>query len=165
MASTVTRHPLTQRNLAIHTRLLQAQQIATEKITSWAEEVIMEEQTQLVYSQLGASISDAPPNTKDKDIERQMDRLDQRISSAAATTDLESLKVFEQQRPFMYLETPVERFLTPGSSDPSYFSRPTLAHIGLRFGNMEGAKERADMARAHVKAIRDRDQAQDTSSR
>jgi hypothetical protein len=113
----------------------------------------------------GASISNTPLDVKVKDIERDMDRLGQRISSTAATTELDSLKIFEQHRPFMYLETPLERFLTPGSSDPSYFSRPTLAHMGVQYGSMEGAKERSDIARGHVKAIRDKAQSQDISSR
>ncbi|KAL4921774.1 hypothetical protein BDW62DRAFT_96173 [Aspergillus aurantiobrunneus] len=162
--STATRKPLTKRNLAIHDQLLQTQP-ATEAITSWVENIILEEQTHLFCSQLSASLSDMHLGAGDTDIERDMDRLDQRIRTTptAATTNRDNLKILERQRPFMYLETPQERFLTPGSSDPSYFSRPAMAHMGIQYGSMEGRKQREDVARGHLEAIRDNAlQARDT---
>ncbi|KAL4779387.1 hypothetical protein BJX76DRAFT_91072 [Aspergillus varians] len=167
MATIATRKPLTKRNLEVHDQLLQSHKV-TETITSWVEKVILEEQTHLLCSQLGIFLTDLHLHAGDTDIERDMDRLDQRIrtSSTAATTDMEHLELFEQQRPFMYLESPLERFLTPGSSDPSYFSRPTLAYVGIQYGSMEGSKERADMVRDHVEATKDKAiQARNTSGR
>ncbi|KAL2835085.1 hypothetical protein BDW59DRAFT_3045 [Aspergillus cavernicola] len=157
MAATVTRQPLTKDNLTLHDQLLQNHH-ATEEISSWVERVIIEEQTHLLYAHQRTSISNMHVHGGDNTIERDTDPLDQRlqIPSTAAATDLDNTKLFKQQRPFMFLESPLERFLTPGSSDPTYFSRPALAHMGVQYGSMEGLKERSDITRGHVKKVRDR---------
>lgn len=116
----------------------------------WLEKVIAEEQTHRSSSRMSKTLSGMQLRAGDADIDDYLDCLEQgmRSSFTAATTDADHLKMFEQQRPFMYIETPLERFLTPGSSDPSYFSRPTLANMGFRYE----AKERTDLVCGHVKA-------------
>ncbi|KAL3482492.1 hypothetical protein BJX99DRAFT_252745 [Aspergillus californicus] len=165
MASAAVRQPLTERNLAIHEQKIQSQIHATEPVSLWVEQVIAEEQTHLYCAQQNASTFGNPVPASKASIERGMNLLDQgkMVSSTAPTTDVEGCK---QQRPFMFLASPLDRFLTPGSSDPSYFSRPALAHMGIRYGGMEGAKERSDIARGHVEMIKERARcARDTSSK
>ncbi|RDW86715.1 uncharacterized protein DSM5745_03357 [Aspergillus mulundensis] len=161
MSATTTRHPLTKRNLAILDRLLQSKH-TTGPITSWAEKVISEEQLQLLCSQPRTALSGKSlltgDSTTETTIERDMDLSTQgvRIPSIAATTTTDPFKIFEDgQRPFMCLESPLERYLTPGSSEPSYFSRSALAQVGLQYGDMEGKRERADIARGHLETVRD----------
>ncbi|KAI9376300.1 hypothetical protein BJX61DRAFT_538998 [Aspergillus egyptiacus] len=165
MASAATRVPLTQRNLAIHEQLLKSEQHATEAVSAWVERVIQEERTHLFCAQKSTSMTEVHLHVCDTNIERDMNLLDQgiQLSSTVASTDLESTKLFKQQRPFMFLHSPLDRFLTPGSSDPSYFSRPALAQMGIRYGSMEGSKERSEIALGHVRAVQDR-AAQDGNS-
>ncbi|KAL4765544.1 uncharacterized protein BDW70DRAFT_65162 [Aspergillus foveolatus] len=164
MATTTTRHPLTKRNLAILDRLLQNKH-TSETITSWAEKVISEEQIHLLCTQPATSLDDMHPPAGDDatylNVERDMDIFVQPARSLppvdTTRTDVDSSKVIEVDvsRPFMCLESPLERYLTPGSSEPSHFSRSALAHVGLQFGDMEGKKERAEIARGHVEVARD----------
>ncbi|KAL4960747.1 uncharacterized protein BDV14DRAFT_136919 [Aspergillus stella-maris] len=160
MASIASQQPLTKHNLAIHEQLLQAQNTATDEIALWVDKVILEEQTHLFCSQMGTTLSamhlEAEPTTKTT--EYKTDQLSEQcqIPSTTTSTDFKPLKIFEQQQRFlMYPESPLERFFTPGSSDPSYFSRTTLAHVGLQFGSMESRKERVDMAKGHVEAAKE----------
>lgn len=127
-------------------------------------QVVAEEQIHPSSSRMNKSLSDMQLRAGDADIDDYLACLEQgmRSSFTAATTDADHLKMFEQQRPFMYIETPLERFLTPGSSDPSYFSRPTLANMGFRYE----AKERTDLVPGHVKATNEKAlRTPDTSSR
>lgn len=113
---------------------------------------------------MSKALADMQLKAGDVDIDDYLDCLEQgmRSSFTAATADADYLKMFEQQRPFMYIETPLERYLTPGSSDPCYFSRPTLANMGFRYG----AKRSTDMTRDHVKATKEEVlHAPETSSR
>lgn len=113
---------------------------------------------------MSKTLADMQLKAGDVDIDDYLDCLEQgmRSSSTAATTEADHLKMFEHQRPFMYIETPLERYLTPGSSDPSYISRPTLANMGFRYG----AKKSTDMTRDHVKATKEEVlHAPETSSR
>jgi hypothetical protein len=184
MATTTTRHPLTKRNLAILDRLLQSvssycscirvqrgpnceflQKHTSETITSWAEKVISEEQMHLLCTQPATSLDGMHPpagdDATDLKVERDMAMFVQSARSLPTEdtkrTDVDSSKVIEVEtsRPFMCLESPLERYLTPGSSEPSHFSRSALAHVGLQYGDMEGKKERAEMARGHVEVARD----------
>ncbi len=130
----------------------------------WLEKVIAEEETHRSSSRMSKTLFDMQLQAGDADIDDYLECLEQgmRSSFTAATTDADHLKMFEQQRPFMYIEAPLERFLTPGSSDPSYFSRPTLANMGFRYE----AKERTDMVRDHGKATKEKaPHAPETSSR
>jgi hypothetical protein len=53
------------------------------------------------------------------------------------------------------LATPVlERFLTPGFSDPAWFARLTLASINTPFGDAEAMGEREQMAKLNVERLR-----------
>ncbi|KAL4926944.1 uncharacterized protein BDV17DRAFT_138918 [Aspergillus undulatus] len=170
MATTYARHPLTKYNLAIHDRLLEDQH-ATDAITAWVDKVILEEQNHLFCSQMGVALSDmrlsAGASNANSHIEQEMERIGEgvKLSSSTGPTGGGPLKIFEQQRPLTYLESPLERYLTPGSSDPSYFSRPTMAHGGSQYGSMEGRKERRDMVRGHVEVVKENAlKAQSTSS-
>ncbi|KAL3430488.1 hypothetical protein BDV09DRAFT_189246 [Aspergillus tetrazonus] len=164
MATTTTRHPLTKRNLAILDRLLQNKH-TSETITSWAEKVISEEQMHLLCIQPATSLDGMHPSAGDDatdlNAERDMAMFVQSARSLPTVdttrTDVDSSKVIEVEtsRPFMCLESPLERYLTPGSSEPSHFSRSALAHVGLQYGDMEGKKERAEIARGHVEVARD----------
>ncbi|KAL4901358.1 hypothetical protein BDW74DRAFT_181929 [Aspergillus multicolor] len=164
MSATSTRHPLTKRNLAILDRLLQNKH-TTGTITSWAEKVISEEQLQLLCSQPSTNVSGTSlltgDSTNDTTVERDIGRPTQGVrlpsTDATTTTGTDPFKIFEGdgQRPFMCLESPLERYLTPGSSEPSYFSRSALAQVGLQYGDMEGKRERAHIARGHAETVRD----------
>ncbi|PTU17523.1 hypothetical protein P175DRAFT_0504818 [Aspergillus ochraceoroseus IBT 24754] len=148
--------PLTEDNLESHNELLNRQP-PTERVLSWAEQIIAEERTHQFHAQLTASVANM--QTEGTNMELDLGHIDQQISAATTTGKLDqtvgSLKLFEQ-RPSACLETPLERFLTPGSSDPSYFHQPALAHMGIQFGSMEGAAERRDIARANAEVARDR---------
>ena len=73
------------------------------------------------------------------------------VSSDPSQLDI-SLKLF-MPKPSGELEAPVERFLTPGFSDPIYFARPTLASINTPFGDAEAMVEREKMAKWNVKQV------------
>ncbi|KAL4988313.1 hypothetical protein BDW68DRAFT_177037 [Aspergillus falconensis] len=164
MATTTTRHPLTKRNLAILDRLLQNKH-TSETITSWAEKVISEEQMHLLCTQQATSLDGIHMPIGDKAINPNIECDVAIFAQPAGTlptadttrTDVDSPKVIKLQapRPFMCLESPLERYLTPGSSEPSHFSRSALAHVGLQYGDMEGKRERAEIARGHVEVARD----------
>jgi hypothetical protein len=52
------------------------------------------------------------------------------------------------------IETPVvERFLTPGFSDPGWFARLTLASINTPFGDADAMGEREQMAKLNVEQL------------
>lgn len=64
-----------------------------------------------------------------------------------------SLKVFEPAQG-MSLESPLERFLTPGGcSAPSYFVGSAMQQIGFRLGNMNEKYERKRIARENVALV------------
>ncbi|KAL4980582.1 hypothetical protein BDW66DRAFT_147016 [Aspergillus desertorum] len=164
MATTTTQHPLTKRNLAILDRLLQNKH-ASEKVTSWAEKVISEEQMQLFCTKPPTTLDGMQLPTGDKVIDPNIE-CDMAIFAQPARshrtadttrTDVDSSQLIKVQtpRPFMCLESPLERYLTPGSSEPNHFSRLALAHVELRYGDMEGKRERAEIARGHVEVVRD----------
>ncbi|KAL4949041.1 hypothetical protein BDW69DRAFT_175247 [Aspergillus filifer] len=160
MASIASQQPLTKHNLAIHEQLLQAQHTNTDEIASWVDSVILEEQTHLFCSQMGATLAGMHPEAEPtaENTEHKTGHLveQDQIPSTTTSTDFKPLKIFEHQhRSLMYPESPLERFLTPGSSDPSYFSRTTLAHVGLQFGSMEARKKRSDSAKGHVEAVKE----------
>ncbi|KAL4996396.1 hypothetical protein BDV10DRAFT_187189 [Aspergillus recurvatus] len=160
MATTTTRHPLTKRNLAILDRLLQNKH-TSETITSWAEKVISEEQMHLLCTQPATPLDGMHIPIVEKAINPNIE-CDMAIfaqptptlpTADKTRTDVDSSHVIKVQtpRPFMCLESPLERYLTPGSSEPSHFSRSALAHVGLQYGDMRGKKRelrlRADMWR------------------
>ncbi|KAL6240173.1 hypothetical protein BDW75DRAFT_235994 [Aspergillus navahoensis] len=158
MATTTTRHPLTKRNLTILDRLLQNKH-TSETITSWAEKVISEEQMHLLCTQPAISLDGMHTPIGDNECDMSIFFPPARAIPTAETTrtDVDSSQVIKAQTPrlFMCLESPLERYLTPGSSEPSHFSRSALALMGLQYGDMEGKRERAEIARGHVEVARD----------
>lgn len=64
-----------------------------------------------------------------------------------------SLKLFMPTCKGQLEETPAERFLTPGFSDPPCFAKLTLASINTPFGDAEAMREREQMAKQNVKLV------------
>ncbi|GKZ32554.1 hypothetical protein AbraIFM66950_002045 [Aspergillus brasiliensis] len=48
---------------------------------------------------------------------------------------------------------PLERFLTPGSSDPYYIVERALEELGIPFGNLDSGEVRRTVARENVDAV------------
>lgn len=64
-----------------------------------------------------------------------------------------SLKLFSREGKER-IDDPVQRFLTPGSSEPRLFAKPALKESNIPFGSMETVEAREQMARANVEALR-----------
>ncbi|KAE8357795.1 hypothetical protein BDV27DRAFT_80234 [Aspergillus caelatus] len=147
---------LTERNLALH-NIIEESEESGNGVTSWIEKVIADERIHQYYSQLG--IQRLSEHDQDNvDIEQAMDHLSQATftSKSAETHNQtnESLKLFEQQQPGVYRETPLERFLTPdGCSDLSFYAREALSQMGTELGDMEGQDKRKAKAKENMELV------------
>lgn len=121
-------------------------QILVEAPVPWVEKVIKDEQVHLFYSSSQSRILE-PRSPEDilLDIER--------LTTDTTLMPDASLRIFEPPQG-MCLESPLERFLTPGEcSTPSYFAGPALEQMGFRMGNMNGKYARKQRARENVRLV------------
>lgn len=65
----------------------------------------------------------------------------------------DNLKLFRPTQK-EHIDDPIQRFLTPGSSEPSLFARPALNALNMSIGSMEGIEERERVARANADDVR-----------
>ncbi|RAK78586.1 uncharacterized protein BO72DRAFT_506855 [Aspergillus fijiensis CBS 313.89] len=138
-------------------------------VPSWIDSLIAEERIHAYYSQLGVSLCE-PPAVANHDIESGMEQLlqvdyssstkQQPSARLAASSDNQvpaSLKLFESKvaldQTNIRHETPLERFLTPGYSDPCFYAQPALAQAGIQLGSLEGKEKRKRMARENVERV------------
>lgn len=161
------RNDLTERHLALHqesyasvrtTELIHIYSLTRNKDpklqTTWAEQVVREENIQAFHSQSGmlhASRSGSLPQTG-KPLHQPNQAADEQASGPQQLDN--SLKLFslaEKEN----IDDPVQRFLTPGSSDPPLFAKPALNALNISFGSMETVETREQMARANVDAVRE----------
>lgn len=98
----------------------------------------------LVHSRLGMVMLNKRPSSSEAASERDAQT---RQEKQEENSDL--LKLFERRQE-SFQETPMERFLTPGCSDPSYFARPALAKMGTPFGDSQTKEVRMMSAKADV---------------
>ncbi|OOG00193.1 hypothetical protein ASPCADRAFT_127062 [Aspergillus carbonarius ITEM 5010] len=145
-------HPLTEHNLSLHNRHQQHIDPKTPVPTrTWIDSLIASERIHLFTTQLTHSLSHPLPTNLDIDIDLQP------ISNLPHASALPPFKLFEHtytHHQTMHQETPLERFLTPGYSDPCYVIKPALADMGVQFGSLEGGEKRRRMARANVEVVR-----------
>ncbi|RAH66459.1 uncharacterized protein BO66DRAFT_442030 [Aspergillus aculeatinus CBS 121060] len=161
--------PLIERNLAIHEELSEMHAHTESTVPSWIDSLIAEERIHAYYSQLGVSLCE-PPAVANHDIESGMKQLlqvdyssstkQQPSARLAASSDNQvsaSLKLFESKvaldQTNIRHETPLERFLTPGYSDPCFYAQPALAQAGIQLGSLEGKEKRKRMARENVEHV------------
>ncbi|KNG89957.1 hypothetical protein ANOM_001173 [Aspergillus nomiae NRRL 13137] len=147
---------LTERNLALHNTIEESEE-SRNGVMSWIEKIITEERIHQHFSQLGMQRLSAH-GQDNVDIEQAMDHLSQvTFASNSAETQNQttaSLKLFEQQQPGAYRETPLERFLTPdGCSDLSFYAREALSQLGTEFGDMEGQDKRKAKAKENIELV------------
>ncbi|KAE8382831.1 hypothetical protein BDV26DRAFT_288136 [Aspergillus bertholletiae] len=147
---------LTEKNLALH-NIIEESEESNNGVTSWIEKVIAEERIHQHFSQFGTQLLGTRDQDK-VDIEQAMDRLSQAtyVSNSAETYNqtIESLKLFEQQQPGGFRETPLERFLTPdGCSDPSFYAREALSQMGTELGDMEGQGKRKARTKENMEVV------------
>ncbi|RAL02906.1 uncharacterized protein BO80DRAFT_423357 [Aspergillus ibericus CBS 121593] len=139
-------HPLTEHNLSLHNQSQHQDLNPPVPTRTWIDSLIASERTHLFTTQLALSLSNLPPINIDIDADLQH------------ITDLPhspSLKLFEHtHHQTMHQETPLERFLTPGYSDPCYVVKSALAGMGVQFGSLEGGEARRKMARENVEVVR-----------
>lgn len=117
----------------------------------WAEKVIREEEVQKFYSVIGTGIVNKDANYANGDSEDQSHVFPATRDSPSHLSS--SIKLFEHGQE-QYLESPLERFLTPdGSSDPRYFARPALECLETHFDKAQGVAERQQMAKNNAKSV------------
>lgn len=116
----------------------------------WAEKVIREEEIRKFYSMMGTGIANKDANHVNGGSEDQGHVFPATRDSPSHLSS--SIKLFEHGQD-QYLESPLERFLTPdGSSDPQYFARPALERLGTHFDRAQGVVERQQMAKNNAKS-------------
>ncbi|PYI02069.1 hypothetical protein BO78DRAFT_287188, partial [Aspergillus sclerotiicarbonarius CBS 121057] len=158
-------HPLTEHNLSLHNQHQHQHQdpVSLPKslplhnpsnktqsppvpTRTWIDSLIASERIHLFTTQLALPLSNPQPTTIDIDADLQ---------HITNLPHISSLKLFEHtHHQTMHQETPLERFLTPGYSDPCYVVKPALAGMGVQFGSLEGGEERRKMARDNVEVVR-----------
>ncbi|OJJ99420.1 hypothetical protein ASPACDRAFT_44083 [Aspergillus aculeatus ATCC 16872] len=161
--------PLIERNLAIHEELTELHAHTESTVPSWIDSLIAEERIHAYYSQLGVSLCE-PTAVADHDIESDVEQLpqvdyasstkqrpDARFTVSSDNQVCASLKLFESKvaldQTNIRHETPLERFLTPGYSDPCFYAQPALAQAGIQLGSLEGKEKRKRMARENVERV------------
>lgn len=118
-------------------------QMLVEAPAPWVEQVIKDEQVHLFYSSTQARILE--PRIPE-DILLDIERLTIDTTLMPDT----GLRIFEPPQG-MRLESPLERFLTPGGCGaPSYFAGPAMEQMGFRIGNMNQKYERKRRAQENV---------------
>ncbi|RAL12264.1 uncharacterized protein BO97DRAFT_452149 [Aspergillus homomorphus CBS 101889] len=167
-ACTIPPAPLTERNLCVHEELSEMHLLSDPTIPSWIDSLIAEERIHVFHSQLGFSLSD-PDAAPSDDIASEGEQLSQAVytastcppkveSASSANNQLpSSLKLFENKiamdQKSINRETPLERFLTPGYSDPCFYAKPALANAGIQPGTSEGREKRKQMAKENVELV------------
>ncbi|RAH83778.1 hypothetical protein BO86DRAFT_34517 [Aspergillus japonicus CBS 114.51] len=161
--------PLIERNLAIHEELSEMHAQSESTVPSWIDSLIAEERIHAYYAQLGVSLCE-PPAVAHHDIESDLEQLRQvdyasttkqqpnvRFAASSKNQVSASLKLFESKvaldQTNIRHETPLERFLTPGYSDPCFYAQPALAQAGIQLGSLEGKEKRKRMARENVERV------------
>ncbi|PWY70396.1 hypothetical protein BO94DRAFT_590306 [Aspergillus sclerotioniger CBS 115572] len=144
-------HPLTEHNLSLHNQHQHIESNPPVPTSTWVDSLIASERVHLFTTQLAQSLSNPPPTNMDIDTDLQ------NISNLSHDSALSPFKLFEHtytHHQTVYQETPLERFLTPGYSDPCYVVKSALADMGVQFGSLEGGEKRKKIARANVEVVR-----------
>ena len=129
-----------------HCLIFLSHQILVEPPAPWVEKVIKDEQVHLFYSSGQARILEP---RRPEDIALDIERLNVDTTLMPDT----GLRIFEPPQG-MCLESPLERFLTPGGcSAPSYFVGPAMKQMGFRLGNMDEKYGRKAMAQQDVALV------------
>ncbi|PYH47909.1 uncharacterized protein BP01DRAFT_421593 [Aspergillus saccharolyticus JOP 1030-1] len=179
-ASTAFSASLTESNLSIHEEQSERvspltcsfqQALSEPTVPSWIDTLIAEERIHAYHSQLGSSLCELPllANHETKlDTEQQLAQAQGPYASSAKQPSTAqpaagpdnhdqvpiSLKLFENMGSLgqgsIRHERPLERFLTPGYSDPCFYTKPALAQIGVKLGSMEDKEKRKQLARENV---------------
>lgn len=147
-----------------------------KQIPSWLITLISSEHMHKLNSQLALNLSKLPSTTtsnntsnttKDTDIDIDADI--QHITNVLSSLpphdpifsrfklleDILSTQAHSRQENLSSNPIPLERFLTPGYSDPYYIVERALEELGIPFGNLESGEMRRNMARENVDAVRE----------
>ncbi|PWY68272.1 hypothetical protein BO83DRAFT_439167 [Aspergillus eucalypticola CBS 122712] len=172
---------LTEHNLFIHDQTiinhdskhtLNQTQDNTQKqnqIPSWLTTLISSERMHKLNIQLALNISsnNTANSTKNTDIDIDADIQhitnvlsslpphDPLFSRFKLLEDILSTQAHNRQENDDSNPIPLERFLTPGYSDPYYIVERALEELGIPFGSLESGDVRRNMARDNVDAARE----------
>ncbi|GLA62605.1 hypothetical protein AtubIFM55763_008778 [Aspergillus tubingensis] len=172
---------LTEHNLFIHDQTvinhdskqtLSQNQDNTQKqnqIPSWLTTLIFSERMHKLNSQLALNISSNnttnPTKNTDIDIDADIQHITNVLSSLPPhdplfsrfklLEDILSTQTHNRQENDDSNPIPLERFLTPGHSDPYYIVERALEELGIPFGSVESGEVRRNMARENVDAARE----------
>ncbi|PYH68968.1 uncharacterized protein BO88DRAFT_415523 [Aspergillus vadensis CBS 113365] len=172
---------LTEHNLFIHDQTIinhdsketsNQTQDNTQKqnqIPSWLTTLISSERMHKVNAQLALNISSnntANPTTNtDIDIDADIQHITNVLSSLPPhdpifsrfklLEDILSTQVHNRQENDDSNPIPLERFLTPGHSDPYYIVERALEELGIPFGSLESGEVRRNVAKENVDAARE----------
>ncbi|GLA82939.1 hypothetical protein AtubIFM56815_007130 [Aspergillus tubingensis] len=172
---------LTEHNLFIHDQTiinhdskqtLNQTQDNTQKqnqIPSWLTTLISSERMHKLNAQLALNISSSnttnPTKNTDIDIDADIQHITNVLSSLPPhdplfsrfklledilSTQTHNLQEHDDSNPI-----PLERFLTPGHSDPYYIVERALEELGVPFGGLEGGEIRRNVGRENVDAARE----------
>ncbi|XRM37593.1 hypothetical protein ABZX51_001058 [Aspergillus tubingensis] len=172
---------LTEHNLFIHDQTiinhdskqtLNQTQDNTQKqnqIPSWLTTLISSERMHKLNAQLALSISSSNTANPTKDTDIDIDADIQHITNVLSSLpphdpifsrfklleDILSTQTHNRQENDDSNPIPLERFLTPGHSDPYYIVERALEELGVPFGSLESGEVRRNVARENVEAARE----------
>lgn len=120
-------------------------------------------------AQLALNISNSnttnPTKNTDIDIDADIQRITNVLSSLPPNDplfsrfklleDILSTQTHNRQENDDSNPIPLERFLTPGHSDPYYIVERALEELGVPFGSLESGEVRRNVARENVDAARE----------
>ncbi|BCR93980.1 uncharacterized protein AKAW2_11026S [Aspergillus luchuensis] len=172
---------LTEHNLFIHDQTiinhdskqaLNQTQDNTQKqnqIPSWLTTLISSERMHKLNAQLALDISSNNTANPTKDTDIDIDADIQHITNVLSSLpphdplfsrfklleDIFGTQVHNHQKNDDSNPSPLERFLTPGCSDPYYIVERALEELVIPFGSLESGEVRRNMARENVEAARE----------
>ncbi|GAQ47505.1 similar to An02g12310 [Aspergillus niger] len=168
---------LTEHNLFIHDQTIinhdsKQTQDNTQKqnqIPSWLTTLISSERMHKLNAQLALNISSNnpanPTNDTDIDIDADIQHITNVLSSLPPhdpifsrfklLEDILGTQAHNRQENDDSNPIPLERFLTPGYSDPYYIVGRALEELGIPLGSLESGEVRRNVARENVDAARE----------